>query len=88
MSTSTEITLSNGSRIVVDRPAFPTPVLRLIWERGEQPAGEPKRNCELSPDDLVKLMSLLARDARRVFGDGVAHGIEIAVRGAVRTPQS
>jgi hypothetical protein len=87
VSTSTEIRLANGSRMVVDRIST-AHRLRLIWERGEHPAGEPKRNCDLSPDDAVLLMSVLARDARQVFGDDVAHLIELAVRRELRIPQS
>jgi hypothetical protein len=77
---STEVWLSNGSRLVVDDG---TEALRLIWERGAQPEGEVKRNCDLTPDDLVTLMSVLARDSRRRWGADIAHRVELAVRAAV-----
>lgn len=85
MSTSTEINLDNGTRLVIDRPGS-ADVIRLLWERGEHRSGEPKRNCDLNASDMTLLMALLARDARRVFGNVVAHAIEIVVLRELRTP--
>jgi hypothetical protein len=84
MSTSTEITLVNGSRLVVDNGAE---ALRLIWERGATRDQAPERNCDLTPDDLVTLMSVLARDGRRRFGSDTAHRVELAVRGAIHAAE-
>jgi hypothetical protein len=87
MSISSEIILSNGSRLVVDNPGE-THALRLIWERGDQPVGEPKRNCDLSAVDVATLMSVLAERARQVFGDAEAHGIQVSVWYSFRAPRS